>query len=139
MKITIDIPDAIHEDVIDTCEENRYWEENKLSQLDRINKTYNRLIALGLTFTRTRQKYYTKKDYIYSNIVYCNSCDRLTLGYGAEYYSGDVCRCAKCIREGRKYTGPGTEILEGIIGVDYDKRQYNGQPGLKKKMKYEDD
>ncbi len=47
-------------------------------------------------------------------------------GFGAEYYSGDACRCADCRKVGRPFSYP--EICggyEGIIGLDIE--QYPGQ------------
>lgn len=62
--------------------------------------------------------------YIWAKTVLCSACNQHKPGFGSEYYSGDQCRCADCVKAGRELPyqfGP----LEGIIGVTIP--QFEGQ------------
>lgn len=62
---------------------------------------------------------------IWAERVFCSACNLIKPGFGAEYYDGDVCRCADCIRKGKRLTLTYPGNLEGRIG--YEVKQYRGQ------------
>jgi hypothetical protein len=63
---------------------------------------------------------------VWARTIHCQACGEFKPGFGAEYYSGDVCRCADCRKADKALPYPSLcGAFEGIIGKTIE--QYPGQ------------
>ncbi len=100
-----------------------------LGWLDDLHRENHKLVTENAVLKdRLSRKRKRQPEKIWSEFIICNACGERKPGYGAELWSGDICRCSDCRKVGKplQYHERGGGLI-GIIGVSPGLEQYHSQ------------